>query len=496
MSLSTIERWSPTSYTPTLTGTEDFCTDGDRLIRVVEKYWQAPEVEGKFELDDWQKWLIRHILERYPCGDCESCVRLGRKHPHSPGVLRFRQVLASMGRQNGKSVLGGIFGFYGLLMHEPGPQVIGLASNKEQAEIIYERVYHVIKENNTFTKKVKATGTRGISRRDGTGTYRVKPAKGDALQGIPISMCLFDEVHISKEDMWQAVVNGLRTRKNGMVLGITTAGDDTSALLKSLYKTGGKSVAGDEDAERFGFFLWEAPEGSSVEDDEAIMAANPAVACGRVDLATVKSDVRNLPEPDQQRYVLNRFVASVNNWLPMTAWNKTAGQGIPQGAGPITFSIDRTPDWEYASIVATVKHDGKVYSELVASMVKPNLDQLVKVCVNLRKHGPIQFAVDSYQLGELSSELKRRGFKVYCLSQKEIVNACATAYALIVQDKFTHDNQPLLRQQMPRAVRKNIGEGWRISRKDSSVEIDAVMATVMGVYVSENTRGETVQMFV
>lgn len=477
--------WYPTVYTPTLTGTEDFETDGDRLIAVVEKYWRTPESDEPFRLDDWQKWLIRHVLEKYPANHPD---------PNLAGRLRYRQSVISMGRQNGKSVLGGIFGFYGLAMHEQGPQVIGLASNKEQADIIYERVHHTIKHSPLLRRKFKATSTRGLSRRDMSGSYRVKPAKGDALQGIPISMCLFDELHISKEDMWQAVVNGQRARKNPMVIGLTTAGDDNSKLLKTLYETGKKAVT-DPRLERFGFFLWEAPEGSTIDDDEAVMSANPAIACGRIDLSTVRSDVRNLHENDQDRYVLNRFVASLSSWLPMHAWYRCEGAGVEEKSG-LVYSIDRSPNWEYATITASNKIDGIIHTEVVASIVKPNLDQLLAICVQLRKHGAATYIMDGYQLPELGKELRNRGFSVFILTQKELAAACSTAYAKIVQQKVSHPNEDLLRIQMPRAVRKNSGETWRISRADSSVEIDAVMATIMGIYGAETQRKDEVQMFV
>ena len=480
-----MQPWLPTLYTQSLSGTEDFPSDGDRLIRVVERYWQEPEVTGKFKLDDWQRWLIRHVLETYPQG-----------HPQA-GQLRYRQVVVSMGRQNGKSTLGGIFGLYGLLLHEKGPQVIGVASNREQANIVFAKVLYNIRNNPPLSKLARPTETRGITRRDGSGSYKCYPSKSASLQGIPISMCLFDELHISIEEMWQAVVNGQRTRKNGLILGITTAGDEQSHLLKSLYETGKQAANGEKGLERTGFFLWEAPEGATIDDDEAILSANPSIASGRIDLDTVKSDVRNLPEPDQQRYVLNRFVASTSTWLPMSAWHKCAGEGVPQQYANLVFAIDRSPDWGFATITATTKDaaTGTLHTEVVARIIKPNLDQLLRLAMALRQHGQCTFVMDGYVLPELAKELRQRGLSVMTLTLKEIMAACSTAYAKIVQGKVSHPNEDLLRQQMPRAKRKNMGEGWRISRADSSVEIDGVMATIQGLWVADTQRTDSMQLF-
>ncbi len=70
--------------------------------------------------------------------------------------------------------------------------------------------------------------------------------------------------------LWSDMVNGTGGRKNGMVFGITTAGDESSILLKDLYETGAKSVASDPSLERFGFFEWSAPEARVPESDVTI----------------------------------------------------------------------------------------------------------------------------------------------------------------------------------------------------------------------------------
>jgi hypothetical protein len=40
--------------------------------------------------------------------------------------------------------------------------------------------------------------------------------------------------------------------------------------------------------------------------------------------------------------------------------------------------------------------------------------------------------------------------------------------------------------QMQRAVRKNIGESWKITRKDSATDIDAAIATVLAIWFVDN----------
>lgn len=151
---------------------------GTRLIDLVKVAWKSPEQPEGIELDDWQKWLLRHMLERYPS-----------THSKYPNQLRYRQIIVSMGRQNGKSLLGAILGVYGLLLHNQGAQVISLASSTDQARIIYSRVLFTIQQNPWLAKRFKkATEQRGILTADGSGRYDVKAAKESALQGIPMSL--------------------------------------------------------------------------------------------------------------------------------------------------------------------------------------------------------------------------------------------------------------------------------------------------------------------
>ena len=479
------ELWYPTLYTPPLS--EEFPTDGDTLIPFVEMAWTTPEQKEGFKLLEWQKWLLRHVLERYP--DDYPDTELA-------GKLRYRQVVVSVGRQNGKSVIGAILGLYGLLLHDPGPTVIGIASSVDQAQIIYRRTLLVINSHAALKKRfAKTTETRGIATSDGRGVYQLKAAKDSALQGIPVSLCLFDELHISKPEMWSAMVLGTSQRENGMVFGITTAGDEDSALLKDLYETGKRAVQGQEGLERFGFFLWEAPAGSDIKDPDAINAANPTVAEGHLSIKTVLSDIESIPEVDARRYRLNQFVASrADTWIPVSMWNACATtQRMPEGR--CVFAIDRTPGWEYASITAAVKTEDSIYTEVVASLIKPTKDSLLQVCLELAKLNPVCFVAEGFMLKDLISDLQDRGLRAKALSTTEVCQASSTAYALAAQQRLKHHNDQIVNVQVPHGIRRQKGEAWRISRVDSTQDIDALMATVMGIYEASREEDLGPQMF-
>lgn len=470
--------WAPGTFTAPLS--PDFPTLGDALLRFVDLAWRTPETVDKFVLDDWQRALIRHALEVYPVG-----------HPRA-GQLRYRQVLVSLGRQNGKSVLGALLGMFGLILSGPGPEVISVASTVEQANIVFKRVKHVIDSNAALSARFRTSATRGISSTlaGRSATYVVKTNKEASLQGIPVRVCVFDEVHICKPESWDAVVFGTSAQRNGLVFGITTAGDEKSTLLKRLYETGRKAAARDGDYdERFGFFLWEAPAHLRLDDPQFLITANPSIACGRLDLEQELNAIKSMPENQVRRYRGNQFVSSESSWLPSSTWF-----GCPVGQVPVghtvVFGVARAQNWRAATITANVKHpDGRVSTEVVASLVNPNLDQLEDLCLGLwRKLKPLAFLMESVDLKDLAMRLRERGVTVEYLTAAQMMNVCSTAYALIAKGKVSHADDMVVNVQMPRAVAKNVGEGWRISRKDSIGDVDAVMATVIGLYGAETTK--------
>lgn len=465
-----VSSWPPRRYSAPLS--PDFPSDGDWLIKLVELTWRNDD-GTPMELDRWQKLLIRHVLELYPEG-----------HPKA-GQLRYRECFVSVARQNGKSVIGAILAMYGLL-REAGALVIGLASTADQARIVYKRLLKLIHDDPRLSKRFKkATDTRGIHATNGS-VYEIKASKSGAVQGLATSLGIIDELHITAPALWSDLVNGTAAKPRGLVFGITTAGDEESELLLQLYKRA------EDPSERFGYFIWEAEEDYVPEDDETlarfIMQANPSVAEGRRPIEDELTPVREMPPADAIHYRLNRFVASLNPYMPGNHWKAVEANEEYEwpSQGALVFTIDMTPEGTYAVINATMKdQNGHLHCELVAWFVNPTMEQLVHVCKKLWSHGPVKYAGDGYKCRPILNELKSQGYPVYIGTATDAVNSASMLYAKVMQRAFTHAGDDLLNVQMPRAIRKNKGDVYVIDRTSSSIEIDAVRATALGAYVAE-----------
>lgn len=488
--------WHPTRHTPELRPGQ-LVTDGDRLLRFADAHWTLADAET-FELDPWQRWLIRHALERYP-DDWHV--------EHLRGQLRFRQVVISMGRQNGKSVLGALFAIYLLVLHLRGPRVIGLASLDEQAQIVYQRVKYAIDNSDRLSAELTTSETRGIKRKSANGravagVYYTLPAKEDSAQGHPASGVLYDELHLGLAALWDAMVLAQQAITNSLMIGITTAGDDESVLLLRLYDEGEAAIAGND--ERFGFFVW---EGDSDELTEAnVIAANPAIACGRKSLELVMADARKMYADQRRdkdgltgrqrviRYTLNRFLkGAAAAWAPVERWDANSRQ--PEIAGETVFAFERTPSWEHVAITATAKIGDELHTELVASIADATPDQLYAIAVRLAVGRLAVFAMPASTLGALGKRLKRDGFETWLLGSTEEASAAQTTHGAIERGAVIHAHDELLRLQFTRGRRRDQeAGGWRLSRSKSTGEIDALISTVIGVYVASVKADRAIQL--
>lgn len=452
------DAWYPVHATPPLVATPEGLpvhSDGYELLKVIDKVWPMT-------LDYWQRRLIIHALEVYP----------------DTGKLRFQQVVISLPRQNGKSEIAAAFGLYGLLKKFNGKvDVVSLATKVETANIVYGRVRQVIKDSAALSKRYKPTGTRGIVHRENTSwTYKVYPGTEDKLNGIPMTVCIYDELHLIDPSAYNQAVLGT-SGVGGITIGITTAGDDNSELLKSLYEQGKA-----EDNERLGFFLWEAPARSRTDDPQALIAANPAIACGRLDVAEQLNLIRGMPEYQARRYRLNQFVSTSDGWLPADLW-----LGLPVGTEPFPkgtiYAVARAGNNAYATILAAFRHGDAIHVKVVASLVRPSLDDLEAHCLHLNKTRPAMFVMDG-SLKELKERLVKRGIKharYNTVAEMQVV--CATAYREIADGKIIRSAGDLLLDiQVPRGVAINVGDGWRISPQKSVGDIDALIALVMAIH--------------
>lgn len=418
-------------------------------------------------------------------------------HPKA-GTLRFREYAVSVSRQVGKTELIAAATIANLLWRDSGAApgagtyTIGVASTAEQARLVHTRVLKIIQANPALSRRMKKmTDTRGITTRQGN-IYELRANRPGIIQGLDLATAIVDETHLGSPEVYASLQAGLGARDNAILLSITTAGDENSELLKGLYARGMESLT--DPKTRFGFCCWESSSTEIPTDDKELLKllreANPSLAEGHIDESNLLTDVRSTPDRDVIRYRLNRFTASVSEFISSEDWKKTQrpfGAEFPRDATGLIFAIDKSVDWGFASIIVCGKTpDGIIHTELVRSIKKPTMARLLDECSSLSKWGPAAFVVDSQSLRELGTELQARGYPVKISGYQDIISGSSYFYELVKSRRISHGGEFLVAAQLQRTKTKSTGDGWKITRKDSGMEIDAVIATVIGVTACSN----------
>ncbi len=277
-------------------------------------------------------------------------------------------------------------------------------------------------------------------------------------------------------------------------MGLTTAGDDRSELLKRLYETGRASAqqAPDHDP-RFGFFLWEADPVLDLYDPEALRQANPAIASGRLSLADELRAGKGMQESEYRRYRRNEFVSVENTWMTPAAWAMAGGSGIPEhfGRRPIIVSFARTRgSWDRVAIFASARIDDVVYTERVATLQFADTEWLERVCLQLAATANVEkFVSDSDTMRPTIIALgQQHNLPCEYLTRGNLANATVTVHSMVKTGRLIHDQDPELSAQLPKAVTVNSGGGVVMDTRKSFGDIEAVYAMTMGAFVAEQQK--------
>lgn len=268
----------------------DRTTDGYAAIAF------AKDVLG-FDLFPWQEWLLIHALELI---EDESGTL----------VYRFRIVIVSVGRQNGKTVIATILAMWHLFARDT-QTIIGTAQDLSKANDTWLDVVGMAETcadelvdeqgNPLFSPDDIYHGNpRTFTLLNGK-EYRVASATRRGGRGFSGDLILMDELREHHNwESWSSVTNTMNARPRAQAWAFSNAGDATSVVLRRQRAVAHKALdwpdgerefdgvlddTDDELAELLsgmegltpGWFEWSAPPGAKRNDLEALAQSNPSL---------------------------------------------------------------------------------------------------------------------------------------------------------------------------------------------------------------------------
>ena len=470
-----------------------------------------------FRLLGWQKWVI---LALFTVG--------------ADGVRLVRWALIGIAKKNGKTELCAALALYFAFgpsgpdgEPEPSALVIVAAGSDDQADLLFGAASTMCKLSPTLSEITEVFEAEILCPSlPGSKIKRVAAAAkktSSNLDGPNIYVVFADELHCwegaGARTVWNTLTNGGVTRRQPMVVQITTAGFDKDTICGEQYDYGKAVAAGEVDDP--GFFFWwvEPPEGADHRDPAVIEAANPSFGLV-MQLRFYLDQLTKKTEAVFRRYFLNQWTESEESWLGHGIWEAL-------NVGPFDFLADE-PMW--VGTDAATKHDSTAHVRAQWHECEPGCPgwrdgapapvrklrlqariwerpfdartrrplegwklPIVEVEEELRsyhRHFDLDACGYDPALFERSAQqLETEGLPMEEVAQTDtaMVPAAQTLYQLVVQGLVEHDGNPAFARHMKAAVAvqaRGGNGGWRLSKGQTRKRMDAAIAAAIAAWLA------------
>jgi hypothetical protein len=462
------------------------------------------------DLEPWQRYSVIRILEH-----------------DAVGKLIARQLLISVARQNGKSVIVRVI--MGWVLDE-GHKIPALqawyfmllaAHDASQARIPYDFIRRdlISHAGNKLTyghraRKVEYAGTARATLFTGIEYNGVRidvtSRNAGAARGHSAGLVAFDEV-LTQTDFEQVEVllPMLSAIPNSQMLMTSTAGFGDSVVLRAAYDRTVRYSTGEEDADpRFLGIWWCATHDDVGLEWDELEKANPSLVGNRLSRDSIEAEYLILPKGSWIRERLNRWSDErVDAPFSMKAWGYGRIASGPLDPAEVesryVIGVDCTSIWSEGTIVvAAMRRDGRVGVEVHRHLnSRPNLplraQDFVTEIEKINDRVDVQAIV--YNLSSvLAPGFERHktitGLPYQAISSQQNVVACVDFAEAVTSKRIAH-NDPFLDGQMSKAQRRMIGgDGawrWAISK----TPITGIIAATLAAHTAARAT-KPIQLFV
>jgi len=214
---------------------------------------------------------------------------------------------------------------------EPGAEVYGAAADREQAGIIYREAASMVRASPSLSKVLEVIDSRKTILHRGSGSfYRVLSADAFRAEGLNIHCLLFDELHSQRDRrLWDALRYGGASRRQPLLLSISTAGFDRKSLAWEQRCYAERCIADPSTDPAFFGCIHSADIKDDWKKPKVWRKANPSLG----QTITEESFAADAREADQSpsklnaflRYRLNVWTTQDVRWISPDAWARNGG---------------------------------------------------------------------------------------------------------------------------------------------------------------------------
>jgi phage terminase large subunit-like protein len=450
----------------------------ERPVRFIEQFCRVPSADGgpaqPMRLIDWQR--DRVVMPIF-----------GWKRPD--GRLRYRRAGIFCPKKQGKSFLMAALAEYLLTAHFPLADVYPAAVDREQARIIYRMLKRSVEASPILSKRLEVVDSKSIIRnREHGNVLRCLSADAWRNEGLNGSV-IIDEIHAHRSDeLVAALTYATRATPNGLVLAISTAGDNKNGVGYQWWKDAqlvSREHGGDPAANpSFYGLIYAADPEDDFSDPAVWRKANPSmgITFAEEEFAADHQDATTDPRKFSRwlRYSLNVWADGRDEqWFKGDAFancrrpppEALAGRPCVVGVD-LASNLDMTAacflfqaaDGSYDAVMRywvpeeTVaereRKDRIPYSTWIREgwlTVTPGArldhEHVARDILAFGKdHQILQVGADPWQVGPLATFLQRENVEVKAVAQSTArLNApCKMLEGLVVEGKFRYESPILL----------------------------------------------------
>jgi phage terminase large subunit-like protein len=319
------------------------------------------------------------------------------------------------------------------------------------------------------------------------------------------------------------MTSGSGTRREPLVVAITTAGFDLEGTLCGMqYEYGKRVKRGEVDDPSF-YFKWYEPTSPECDyrDPQVWAECNPALG-DFLYLEDLADRARTQPEYVFRRYGLNQWTQTEEAWIPYGVWEQGESDLGLDSSLPLYVGIDLAKTVDSSALVMCQKHTGAHEDDPVTYVVRAlvwenpypeghtlhdswrmNNNDVIEVCRALYAQYPVaaceidgeimpgpMFAYDPWRFRPEAEGLYGEGLAMmeFPQSDSRMIPASQDFYEAIMKNEIAHDGDVTLKRHIHNVTAEQKPRGWRMAKpKGSTRKIDAAIACGIAVHCAKVT---------
>jgi phage terminase large subunit-like protein len=443
------------------------------------------------------------------------------------GCRKYRTVYVRIPRKNGKSTLGaGVALYLTLADREPGSKVFSVATDKDQAAIIFELANQMVRASDELSSRCEVF-KRSIYVPAGGAVYRVLSAK-PTKSGLNPHGIIFDELHEQpNRKLWDILHSATVARRQPLSWLMTTSGYDETTICWEIDQRALKVQSGVFEDPSLLPVIFGADEKDDWTAEEIWKKANPnfGISVKAEYLRTECKTAQEVPAYQNtfKRLHLNIWTRQHELWMPADKW-KSCGEPFPHGplegaecfAGLDLSSVQDLTAWARVWPVLdekagafhffadvhfwlprenlTKKEDqdavpyGLWAEQDFITLTEGNIIDYDVIRAHINREGTLvdvrEIAIDRWNASQLTTQLEGDGFTMVPFGQGFASMAGPTKQLMstVLAKTLHHGSNPVLDWMASNVTVKTDAAGnWKPDKGRSTKRIDGMVALIMAL---------------